>query len=164
LRNTKNLKLQHGADGLVSKQFKVSRVTVSNIWKRGREIVQDAGGAMVVLHRKKNCRRKLKDYSQQTANMTNIPLNDRTCYQSTSAATGIPMTRLYSMVKKNGAIRHHSSTVKPVLTEPNKQFRIQYALNNINLDQHLFDSMMDVVHVDEKWFENEASNQDLLPC
>jgi hypothetical protein len=49
LRNTKNLKLQHGAVGLVSKQFKVSRVTVHNIWKRGREGVQDAGGAMVVM-------------------------------------------------------------------------------------------------------------------
>jgi hypothetical protein len=105
-----------------------------------------------------------KIYSQQIANMTNIPLNDRTCNQSTSAATGIPMTRIYSMVNKNGAIRRHSSTVKPVLTDANKQFRIQYALNNINLDRRLFDSMMDVVHVDEKWFENEASNQDLLPC
>jgi hypothetical protein len=128
LSHTKNsnLKLDHGAVGLVAKQFKVSRVTVSNIWKRGRESVQDGSGAMVVLHHKKNCGRKLKDYSQQIANMTNIPLNERTCYRSTSAATGIPMTRLQSMVKKTGAIRRHSSTVKPVLTEPNKQFRIQY--------------------------------------
>jgi hypothetical protein len=30
---SKNLKLKHGAVGLVLKQFKVSRVTVSNIWK-----------------------------------------------------------------------------------------------------------------------------------
>jgi hypothetical protein len=39
LSHTKNLKLQHGAVGLVLKQFKVSMVTVSNIWKRGRESV-----------------------------------------------------------------------------------------------------------------------------
>jgi hypothetical protein len=69
------------------------------------------------------------------------------------------MTRLHSMVKKNGAIRRHSSTVKPVLTEPNKQFRIQYALDNINMDRRLFDSMMDVVHVDEKWFEMKQVNK-----
>jgi hypothetical protein len=36
LGHTKNSKLQHGAVGLVAKQFKVSRVTVSSIWKRGR--------------------------------------------------------------------------------------------------------------------------------
>jgi hypothetical protein len=82
LSHTKNSnsKLQHGAVGLVAKQFKVSRVTVHNIWKRGKESVEDGTGAMVVLHRKKNCGRKLKDYSQQIANMTNIPLNERTCY------------------------------------------------------------------------------------
>jgi hypothetical protein len=57
------------------------------------------------------------------------------------------------MVKKDGAIRRHSSAVKPVLTDANKQFRIQYAINNINMDRRLFDSMMDVVHVDEKWFD-----------
>jgi hypothetical protein len=145
LSHTKNSnsKLQHGAVGLVAKQFKVSRVTVSNIWKRGRQSVEDGGsGAMVVLHRKKNCGRKLKDYSQQIANMTNIPLDERTCYRNTSA-----MQRPHSMVKKDGAICCHSSTVKPVLTDASKQFRIQYALNNINLDRRLFDSMMDVVHI-----------------
>jgi hypothetical protein len=50
--------------------------------------------------------RKLKDYSQQIANMTNIPLNDRTCFRSTFAATGIPVTRLHStsIVASSGTI------------------------------------------------------------
>jgi hypothetical protein len=91
--------------------------------------------------------------SQQIANLSNILLSDRTCFRSISSATGIPMTKLHSIVKKTGAIRPHSSAVKPVLTDPNKQLHIQYALNNINLDQRLFDSTTDVVHVDEKWFE-----------
>jgi hypothetical protein len=46
-----------------------------------------------------------------------------------------------------------------VLSEPNKQLRIQYALNNINLDQHLLDLMMDVVHLDEKWFNMKQVNK-----
>jgi hypothetical protein len=159
LCHSKNSKLDHGAVGLVAKQFKVSRVTVSSIWKRGREsVAEDGGGAMVVSHRKKNCGRKLKDYSQQLANLSSIPLNERTCYRSTSASTGIPMTRLHSMVKKGG-IRRHSSAVKPVLTDANKQFRIQYAINNINMDRRLFDTMMDVVHVDEKWFDMKQVNK-----
>jgi hypothetical protein len=86
LSHTKNSKLQHSAVGLVSKQFKVSRLTVHTIWKQGKESVEDGTGAMVVLHRKKNCRRKPKDYSQQLANLSNTPFNERTCYQITSAA------------------------------------------------------------------------------
>jgi hypothetical protein len=85
----------------------------------------------VVSHNKKNCGRRLKDYSTQTANIHNIPLSDRSCFRSTSVATGIPMTRLHSIIK-SGGIRRHSSAVKPLLTEENKQTR--------------------VVHVDEKWF------------
>jgi hypothetical protein len=65
---------------LFQKQFKVARLTVSNIWKRGKESVEDGAGAMVVLNQKKKCGRKLKDYSQQIANMSNIPLSDRTCF------------------------------------------------------------------------------------
>jgi hypothetical protein len=121
--------------------------------------VEDGTGAMVVALEEELWKEGQGDYSQQIANMTNIPLNERTCYQSTSAATGIPMTRLHSIVKKNGAIRRHSSAVKPVLTETNKQFQIQYALHNINMDRCLFDSMMDVVHVDEKWFEMKQATK-----
>jgi hypothetical protein len=46
-----------------------------------------------------------------------------------------------------------------VLTDANKQFRIQYAINNINMNRRLFDSMMDVVHVDEKWFDMKQVNK-----
>jgi hypothetical protein len=132
-------------------------------WKRGRQSVEYGAKAMVVLHHKKKCGRKPKDYSQQLANLINIPLSDRTCFRSTSAATGIPMTCLHRIVKR-GAVRRHSSAVKPVLTEPNKQLRIQYALNNINMDRHLFDSMMDDVHVDEKWFNMKQVNKTYFPA
>jgi hypothetical protein len=69
------------------------------------------------------------------------------------------MTRLHSMVKKNGAIRRHSGPVKPALTDPNKQLCIQYDLDNINMDQHLFDSMIDIVHVDVQGFNIKQVNK-----
>ncbi len=62
------------------------------------------------------------------------------------------MTVLHKIVKNKNGVRRHSSAVKPVLTAPNKKMRIEYAISNINLDRRLFDPMMDVVHVDEKWF------------
>jgi hypothetical protein len=55
LSHTENWKLEHGTVGLVSEQFKVSRLPVYKIWKRGKESVEEdgSGGAMVVLRRKK---------------------------------------------------------------------------------------------------------------
>jgi hypothetical protein len=137
----------------------MSRLTVSNIWKRGKQSVEDVAGAMMVLYQKNKCGRKLKDYSQQIANLSNIPLSGRTCFGPTSAATGIPMICLHSLVKKTVAIRCHSRFVKPVFTDQNKQLRIQYTLYNINLKRCLFDLMMDVVHVDEKWFNMKQVNK-----
>lgn len=87
LRHSKNQRLKHGALGLVSKQFSVSTRTVSSIWKRARESVDDGTGAMVVSHKKKNCGRKRKDYSEQIANLRNIPLSNGTCFRSTAIAT-----------------------------------------------------------------------------
>ena len=161
LCHSKNQKLTHGAVALVAKQFNVTRITVGHIWKRAKESVEDGTAmAMVVAHKKKNCGRKKKDYAQEIENLRNIPLNDRTCFRSTSAATGIPMTRLHSLVKSGKAgIRRHSSSTKPVLTDANKQNRIQYALNNINIERRLFAPMMDVIHVDEKWFNMKELNK-----
>jgi hypothetical protein len=82
LLSHKKSKIKHGAVGLVSKQL--SSLTVSIIWKRGRESVGDGGGAMVVLYQMKKRGRKLKDYSQQIANLSNIPLSDRTGFRSSS--------------------------------------------------------------------------------
>jgi hypothetical protein len=106
---------------------------------------------------KKKCGRKLKDYKHQLANMSNIPFSDRTCFRSTSAATEIPMTRLHSIVK-NGVVCRDSSAAKSVLMDANKQLCIQNALNNINMDRRLFDLLMYVVYVDEKWFNMKQEN------
>lgn len=144
-------RLEHGAVSQVAKQHGVSRVTVTNIWNRGRASLETGASAMVVSHNKKNCGRKSKDHSEAIANMSAIPLSNRGCLRSTSVATGIPLTALHKIVKaKNGGIRKHTNTVKPVLTDENKEARVQYAMDNINGNH--FDSMMDVVHVDEKWF------------
>ena len=157
--NPAERELHHGAIAMVAKQMGVSRLTVSHIWQRAKDSVGAGSAAMIVLHKKKNCGRKKKDWSEELENLRNIPLNDRTCYRSTSEATGIPMTRLHKMVKSGEGIKRHSSSIKPVLTDANKVARIQYAIGNINLDRRLFASYMDVVHVDEKWFNMKEVNK-----
>ena len=55
-------------------------------------------------------------------------------------------------MKPNG-IRAHSCALKPQLTDVGKRKRVEHCLNNVRLDRRLFDSMLVVVHVDEKWFQ-----------
>ncbi|KAG7346706.1 hypothetical protein IV203_005775 [Nitzschia inconspicua] len=161
LSHSKNGALEFGAIARVAKHFEVTRQTVSNIWKRGKESVQQEGGVMVVDNRRKGrCGRKKKDYAELIAKIPAIPLSNRTCFRSTSMSTGIPIGSLHRVISKGGqGVRRLSSAVKPVLTEQNKKERIEYALKNIDFDRGLFKPMMDVVHVDEKWFYMKKVNR-----
>ncbi|KAF0693721.1 Aste57867_15342 [Aphanomyces stellatus] len=47
--------------------------------------------------------------------------------------------------------RAHSSAVKPILTPANKYARLKFAMEKVGSDMVL-DAMLDVVHLDEKWF------------
>ena len=151
--------LQHGAINQVAGQFQVTRLTVSNIWKRAKGSIGAGAVAMVVTNRKKkNCGRKKKDYSEEIENLRNIPITNRTCYRATAEASGIPLSKLFKIVKNGEGIRRHTSSLKPILNAANKLARIDYAIANINLDRRLFATYMDVVHVDEKWFNMQEIN------
>ena len=54
---------------------------------------------------------------------------------------------------KQGVMHYHTNTLKPYLTEVNKYARLQMALSFVNPnDKTKYQSMMDLIHVDEKWF------------
>jgi hypothetical protein len=75
---------------------------------------------MDVSHRKRNCGRKPKDWSNQLATMPNVPLSRRGTIRSTAAALGIPKSSFGRIMKDNG-IRAHSSAIKPQLTDSGKK-------------------------------------------
>jgi hypothetical protein len=52
---------------------------------------------------------------------------------------------------KKGVFRSHSNAIKPVLTDANKYRRLQFALSFVQPTLE-FNEMLDVVHLDEKWF------------
>ena len=56
---------------------------------------------------------------------------------------------------KKGLIRRHSSSIKPYLTQPNKESRLQWCVDMVNrelLDDPRFKELYDFVFIDEKWF------------
>ena len=83
--------------------------------------------------------------------MPTIPLNRRGTIRSAAAATGIPKSTFHQKVKE-GAVCSHSNAVKLYLTEENMRACVPFCLNHIDPVRQMFCDMMDVVHVNEKWF------------
>ena len=81
-----------------------------------------------------------------------IPLNKQQgTIHSVSAASGIPKSMLHRKVKE-GAIHEHLNAVKPYMTEDIMRIHVAFCLNHIDVVHQKFHDMMDVVHIDEKWF------------
>nr|ABA96632.1 transposon protein, putative, Mariner sub-class [Oryza sativa Japonica Group] len=68
---------------------------------------------------------------------------------------GVPKSTLHRMLKE-GILRRHSNTLKPLLKEENKRSRLRWCLSM--LDWHTlpnepkFVDMRNIVHIDENWF------------
>ena len=118
LAQSRGGKLKHGAIGSVSKQFGLSRTTVSQLWQRGLKNINNGAGFMDVSSRKKLCGRKKKDYSTQIASLSSVPLRQRQNLRSAAASINVPTTVLFQR-KQEGVLRVHNSAVKPLLTERN---------------------------------------------
>jgi hypothetical protein len=149
LQRSENRILNHGAVKDIAQQFDVGRNTVGRIWKRGIESLDKGNNAMDASSRKKSCGQKKKSYSLDQ--YTTIPLNQRGTVRSAAAATGIPKSTFHGIIK-SGAIRAHSNAVKPYLTPENMDSRVEFCKRHIDMDRAQFHDMMDVIHVDEKWF------------
>jgi hypothetical protein len=83
--------------------------------------------------------------------MKTVQYRERRTLAATSQAVDIPKTTLWER-KKEGAVRVHSSTTKPVLTDANKAHRVDFCMAHTGLLNHryTFHDMLDTVHIDEK--------------
>jgi hypothetical protein len=93
-------------------------------------------------------------YSNKMSNVKTVPYHECGALAATSHTVDIPKTTLWEK-KKQGAVRVHSSTTKPVLTDENKADRVEFCMAHIGLLNHWYmfhDMLLDAVHIDEKWF------------
>mmetsp|Transcript_19480 Transcript_19480/g.28657 ORF Transcript_19480/g.28657 Transcript_19480/m.28657 type:complete len:248 (-) Transcript_19480:593-1336(-) len=149
-RSTKKV-LKRGAIYEVARQFDVNRAAIRRVWSRAIESLTDGNVLMDGSSKKSNCGRKKKNFQQQISSILDIPLNQRGTIRSTSAALGIPVATLHARLKE-GQIRSHTNAVKPFLTEQNVKARLEFCLKHVQMESKMFNEMMDVIHVDEKWF------------
>jgi hypothetical protein len=61
-----------------------------------------------------------------------------------------------------GHLKRLTRTIKPSLTVDNKAKRVRFAFSFVDPDTLLFDPMRDIVHIDEKWFQEDVDKRTCL--
>jgi len=79
-----------------------------------------------------------------------LKLGQRSTLREASKNLGVSTTTLLRAMEE-GAVKAHSSILRPALTEENKLHRYEFCREEIR-ENGLFNDMLDRVHVDEKWF------------
>lgn len=145
----KNHKLPNGAFTRTAKLFSVAPSTISRLWSQG--INGDSDKENNVDSRMKGNVGRKKVYGNVGEMIKKIPLHQRKRIRSISAALHIPQTTVFRRLKAK-EIKAHSSSVKPFLTEENKNSRVHFIMTHIDRSSGLFNPMLNVIHIDEKWF------------
>ncbi|XP_031277988.1 uncharacterized protein LOC116136410 [Pistacia vera] len=134
-------------------QKKTSQMSkVQRIWQQGKEN-EVLDNTNVFSKKALNCGRKR--HQIDVNQFQNIPLRRRTTLRSLSATTNLSVTTLFRRLKE-GSIRRHSNSIKPLLNVENMKARIRFCLSMIehgnNPNCLRFVTMENIIHVDEKWF------------
>lgn len=153
VKKTINGRLRKKATTEVAEMFNIKRGRVQDIWRRAKQCRAQGIPVNVSSRKKTNSGRKKNEID--LSDVANVPLQLRGTLRSFASAAGIPKSTLHRMLKE-GLIRRHSNTLKPLLKEENKRSRLQWCISM--LDWHTlpnepkFVDMRNIVHIDEKWF------------
>lgn len=140
---------------LVAELLKTSVRTVERIWKEANEQLEKGQEVDVSNKKKGRSGRKRKDLG--LSRIPTIPLNKR----STMRALALSLNVAYTTLQRRfewGYIKKVTSTVKPYQKPSNKIDRFRFILSmldprTLSYAMPTFMEMLNIVHIDEKWFD-----------
>ncbi|RLN94845.1 hypothetical protein BBJ28_00017253 [Nothophytophthora sp. Chile5] len=136
LLNSKDGKLPHGICAKLGRTYGCHRHTVERVWKRYNENVTngviDGAPGSRI---KANSGRKPYDRTELAAKVFDNPVNERR--------------------------RRRSGQIKPVLTDQ-KVNHVRHVLSFVRKKTYEFDPAFDVVHIDEKWLNEDVDGRTYL--
>jgi hypothetical protein len=151
LSQATDLKLPRGAIQTTATRFRCSTKAVSRLWSASVTSMQTTGMLPdFSLDGRSRTGRKKKAIDLQ-AKIKEVPLRRRQTLRSLSAALDVPMTTVFRSLKE-GEIKRHSSSVKPLLTDVNRRERLDFCLSFVDASTMMFHGISNRIHVDEKWF------------
>jgi len=130
--------------------LQVSINQVRSVWRRVKQC-RAQGRPVDVRSRRKNCGRKKKQID--LSDVLSIPLHRRTI-RSLATALGVKKSTLHRWFKQ-GLLRRHSSTLKPLLSDENKKERLRWCLSLLDQrtlpNEPMFGEMKNIIHMDENF-------------
>ena len=147
--------LARGAIQKAAEKFHVGRHVVSNIWKlRKHIIIEEAESLLGVFGNKKNlCGKKPRTIDPDRVKA--IEQEKRETVRSLGHQLGVAKSTVQDHLK-NGWLQSFTNTVKPVLTETHKLDRMEYCIDQLEVNAETntakFNEDYATIHVDEKWF------------
>ncbi|ETO76636.1 hypothetical protein F444_07974 [Phytophthora nicotianae P1976] len=98
------------------------------------------------------------DRDEVARKLAQVPVEERFVVRRTAIDAGITRHLVTAMLKDSRL--HRSSTrIKPALTAQNKHMRVEHVLSYIDDESHEFESMENVVHIDEKRFNQDTNKR-----
>jgi AraC-like DNA-binding protein len=117
LSRSVNGKMKRSTTIIVANLFNVNRCFVQSLWRIAKECLAE-GVQVDVSCKRKNCGRK--KVAIDMSRIATIPLNKRTTLRDLAHELGAIRSTLHRCFKQ-GKIRQHSNTIKPLLREDNKK-------------------------------------------
>jgi len=146
-------RLKRKSTAIVAEMFHVNRSQVQRIWQRAKQCRAQGQPVDVRSWKSKKCGRKKMQVD--LSEVLNVPLHRRTTIRSLAKAIGVTRSTLYRWFKE-GLLRRHSNTLKPLLREENKKERLRWCVSMLDHrtlpNEPKFIEMINIIHMDEKWF------------
>ncbi|KAK1930223.1 hypothetical protein P3T76_014183 [Phytophthora citrophthora] len=154
--------LPRGLCSELARRWGRDRATMINLWRSFQTATAESGAKDALKSNiKAKSGRKRRDRSEVCAKLRAVPVTERQVVRHTAANAGIS-TYMVAALQKEGVLLRRTSRIKPALTEENKFRRLEFALSNVDETTMKFDPMLNVIHVDEKWFNADKDKRSYL--
>ncbi|XP_057793332.1 uncharacterized protein LOC131009952 [Salvia miltiorrhiza] len=153
LANSTNGKPNDGAQKEAAARFGVSRRTVRRFWSKTKQKIQSGAAVIFTSGHKGTIHKDRKKLDVEK--VKSLSILERSTIRKMAVKLGVSKSLLGQWIKRK-ELRPHTSAIKPQLTDVNKIARMKFCLSNVVYDgamsRYSYQSMHNVVHIDEKWF------------
>ena len=161
LSGSQNGNLRRGDIKAAAEEFHCDRSTIYRLWQRRLcSITTPTQMGSFGSKIKENSGHMQLDREWLLERLKKIPLSRRTTQSAVANLLGVSRSVVCRLLA-SGHIKRHGSRLRPALTNKNKIDRIQFIFSWLNEAKTHFQPMYNVVHVDEKWFNQD---KDKKPC
>ncbi|ETN04520.1 hypothetical protein PPTG_14394 [Phytophthora nicotianae INRA-310] len=154
-----------GAIAACSTKYECSDDQIARLWRRALQDIKSGNAINYDSDRKGKSGRKTRlteEFRHDLSHAIELtPFEERTDIRTLASSLGIAKSSLHDYFLA-GAFRRHTTRLKPLLSDQHRADRLKFAYGFVHRgprNTRVFDSFMNYVHLDEKWFYLKKENQ-----